>query len=632
MVVWQDDEQVDDAICADTVFFWQRHRFAQTPGPTAYNNAHHLALDPATGWLHMVYAEGHPNYEPIYYTYSTDQGEHWWPREYVGQGVFPCIACEGQGGLVWVSHVYGDHRATLRTHARVAPGQWVTHDVSYNLHSPPSMVVSHESPATDPAVYVLYVAKYGDYAYNVEFNVVSVEQGPHTPEVVWGPSGDALYTPSVAATPGDIVHAMWMMPAQGGLGGVFYRQRVNGVWSALEEVTGLPAPPATKPADFPSAEAYGDLVYAAWQGGYGPREVWRASRPVVQGWWGGWSNLSQTSGTPSQYPQQSTHWATAWQDPVFSPVQEDIWANIFDQVVPIWQDLLRSTYPNIMAEWSSIYEPPRLFVHTMWSSEVPAGDPAPYEVLFTRYEHIPGDGWGDFSYYDCGVGDSVKARYCLARDCCARWRDFRVDLGRKNLCYRLPYLNPAFDYVLKAVAYQVGKDTWQQRFALDSIDVAHVAYRPFRPETVLVPLPRETYQRDCEVILDVSRAVGDFAVVAELKLCECFPYRRGEAGAQGSSLAVREPALRLSQPWPSPFSNATSVSYVLSTSRYVDVRALDVQGRLVRLVASGRAGPGTHAVRWNGLGDDGRRVPAGAYILRVESDGSTVTRKVVMTR
>jgi len=246
------------------------------------------------------------------------------------------------------------------------------------------------------------------------------------------------------------------------------------------------------------------------------------------------------------------------------------------------------------------------------------------------------DAHGDFAFYDCEVGDSALGRFCLLRDGTARWREYRVDYGRSNLRYRLPYLNPNCIYKLMAVLYQTGRDTWRQRLSLDGVPAGEVTHRPLRPETVWVALPRELYSADCAVELDIAKLAGDYAAVAALKVYQFYPFReKGEVeggGVASSPGSGQEPGLFLAPPEPAPFAASANISYHVPTPRHVALRVYDVQGRLVVTLASGLHAAGAYRVRWDGQSTSGARVAAGTYLVRLESESTSRTRKLVLTR
>ncbi len=80
---------------------------------------------------------------------------------------------------------------------------------------------------------------------------------------------------------------------------------------------------------------------------------------------------------------------------------------------------------------------------------------------------------------------------------------------------------------------------------------------------------------------------------------------------------------------PNPFRGEARVTLVLSQPASLDVRVLDVSGRLVRTLSRGARPAGAHALVWDGRDDAGRVSAPGLYLVRA-SDGRTtrVTRLV----
>lgn len=244
------------------------------------------------------------------------------------------------------------------------------------------------------------------------------------------------------------------------------------------------------------------------------------------------------------------------------------------------------------------------------------------------------DGFSGLVYYDAQVGDSVKSHYCLARDGYRRWRDYSVDFGRDSLKYRLYYLNPNYDYRVMAVLFQAGRGTWEQSFAFDGVKVAKAQFSPEVPETVLMYIPREAYAKDFRADLDITKLIGSYAVLADLKVFQCYPYRRklggndDDAGLTGEDVS----AARLAGLGPSPFTASTKVSCTVPEPGRVDVSVYDALGRQVRHLMSGSFGRGNYSASWDGLDEAGRKVLPGVYLVRVESNGRSQSRKVVLNR
>jgi parallel beta-helix repeat protein len=89
----------------------------------------------------------------------------------------------------------------------------------------------------------------------------------------------------------------------------------------------------------------------------------------------------------------------------------------------------------------------------------------------------------------------------------------------------------------------------------------------------------------------------------------------------------------LSDNFPNPFNPSTAIQYrVPSTGSRVRLAVYDLSGRLVRtLVDSYRSG-GEHLAVWRGTDDDGNDVGSGVYFYRLEVDGTSMERKMVLVK
>jgi hypothetical protein len=92
-----------------------------------------------------------------------------------------------------------------------------------------------------------------------------------------------------------------------------------------------------------------------------------------------------------------------------------------------------------------------------------------------------------------------------------------------------------------------------------------------------------------------------------------------------------EPVLRVDTLAPNPFTAATALTYSLPSALPVRITVYDVRGRRVRLLADGVEAAGAHRAEWDGTADEGGRVAAGLYLLRVETGRRSLTRKVVFS-
>ncbi len=646
LAVWADWRHAPSNPHASAVYgqftpAWEEDFYSQTELATAFNQGRNLALDPSTGTLHAVYWSGVDGIDTVYYTYSNDNGTHWAPYEVVDtDAAFPCVVCEDD--QLWISYqkpVAG--RLVCKYRSGVAP--WEEYDLYADVGTPGPPSISRVyfyGPGAFCGVYVVFTATQGNVT-TIQFRVVQAPGGVvYSRQLDQQSSPDVCLTPSVATTPGDIVHVAWKrLGDYQGLRrelAMYCQWPYRGDWSEPTEMSDWVLEPNCEPAFNPCIDAYGDALVGVWDAPWGqrPHEVWRRDKEAWQHEFP-LANVpgrrSHSENAPSLYPQNSTSGVVAWQE---KPAPEGIYAFIEGVAEPfaIYEDNGRSLFPDIFAELpEGPYDP--TFLNTLWTHEEVTGPGGIRTVRFLRYEHALCGGRQP-AYYDCGIGDSVLSYYCQSRDGWARWREYKVDFGRERLRYRLPFLNPNCIYVMRAVLYHAARDTWVQTFSLDGRAVGRFAYRGLAPETVWVTVPRELYREDCEVMLDVTRTTGEYASLASLVLFQRYPFRQGGQGKDyaGAEFVVADGPVRFTAVHPSPFRVQTRVSYSVMSEQCISVRVYDVQGRLVRQLASGLHQPGTYTVLWNGTDDRGRRLAAGTYLCRLEPTAGAKSLAVVLAR
>jgi hypothetical protein len=92
----------------------------------------------------------------------------------------------------------------------------------------------------------------------------------------------------------------------------------------------------------------------------------------------------------------------------------------------------------------------------------------------------------------------------------------------------------------------------------------------------------------------------------------------------------------LSQNFSNPFSPvkeaSTTILYSLIKPSNVRLAVFDLLGREVRVLDSGFKEDNEHTVRWNGKDNLGKLVSSGIYIYRLEVDGQTFSRKLVVLK
>lgn len=93
--------------------------------------------------------------------------------------------------------------------------------------------------------------------------------------------------------------------------------------------------------------------------------------------------------------------------------------------------------------------------------------------------------------------------------------------------------------------------------------------------------------------------------------------------------AARPLAFHVTGCTPSPFAGETRLRLDLPEPRPVRAAVLDLTGRCVRQLCARTFSGGSHEIRWDGRGDEGRLLPSGVYLVRIEAGGDRATRRLV---
>jgi hypothetical protein len=84
---------------------------------------------------------------------------------------------------------------------------------------------------------------------------------------------------------------------------------------------------------------------------------------------------------------------------------------------------------------------------------------------------------------------------------------------------------------------------------------------------------------------------------------------------------------------PNPFNPLTTIFFVLDEPGDVMVRIHDLRGRTVRSFhRSGLAAQTRHEIRWDGRDQDGRSLPSGVYLYRLDANGHSTSKRMSLIR
>ncbi len=83
---------------------------------------------------------------------------------------------------------------------------------------------------------------------------------------------------------------------------------------------------------------------------------------------------------------------------------------------------------------------------------------------------------------------------------------------------------------------------------------------------------------------------------------------------------------------PNPARNGMVIAYAMSKAGNANLAVYTLGGQRVRTLVSGTVQAGMSSVRWDGRGEGGRPLPAGAYFVRLASGERVSSRKIVLFR
>jgi hypothetical protein len=84
--------------------------------------------------------------------------------------------------------------------------------------------------------------------------------------------------------------------------------------------------------------------------------------------------------------------------------------------------------------------------------------------------------------------------------------------------------------------------------------------------------------------------------------------------------------------YPNPFNPRTTVSYTVPSRGHVTVRLFDAHGAHVATLFDGERNTGAYSVDWDGRTKNGDAVASGLYFARIEHNGATRTKKMVLLK
>jgi hypothetical protein len=236
---------------------------------------------------------------------------------------------------------------------------------------------------------------------------------------------------------------------------------------------------------------------------------------------------------------------------------------------------------------------------TSWNAPVAGDNPDVYALAARGPTLYVG---GDFTAI-AGVPRVCHAALDTASAAATPWNS-----GPSATCYALAPAGLLADGAPEIV-YAAGRGGVE---VLDGVTGAHKSWYPagFGPAYAVVVGGPDLF------------AGGAFGLVAatELSTPTAVPWFAADAAAPG-----------LTQVGPVPSRGRMAIGFVLPRQCHVRLRVFDVRGRIEAVLVDAVLGPGARQVVWSGEGRRGRS-PSGSYFVRLEADGRSQVKRIVLTR
>ena len=104
-------------------------------------------------------------------------------------------------------------------------------------------------------------------------------------------------------------------------------------------------------------------------------------------------------------------------------------------------------------------------------------------------------------------------------------------------------------------------------------------------------------------------------------------------GVEGGPEAQAKPTVfSLAKNYPNPLRTSTTIKFALPKNSHVRMDVYNVAGQKVKTLVNDNLNAGHHSVPWNGANDNGQKVAAGVYLVRMATSEFSATRKMTVLR
>ena len=130
------------------------------------------------------------------------------------------------------------------------------------------------------------------------------------------------------------------------------------------------------------------------------------------------------------------------------------------------------------------------------------------------------------------------------------------------------------------------------------------------------------------MVKDYIAKLGTFTYAAEgrIKDASVRAHRR-EACDEVEAIPLSSRGYRLHENYPNPFNPSTRIAYELPVNGWVQLKVYNTLGQEVATLVNGEKSAGRYEVVW-----DARNLPSGIYFYRLQANGFSEVKKLLLLK
>lgn len=93
-----------------------------------------------------------------------------------------------------------------------------------------------------------------------------------------------------------------------------------------------------------------------------------------------------------------------------------------------------------------------------------------------------------------------------------------------------------------------------------------------------------------------------------------------------------QPGFSLGHNFPNPFNNSTRLNYAVAHRSFIRISVYNTRGRHIKTLVNQQHKPGAYVVQWDGTDARGRTLGSGVFFIKIVSNSSFMTRKILLLK